>query len=731
MDESHSWEHPTEENESEIIARAAEMAAEAARARERLEAMAHAAELVAKVAMAVTRELDLSSMARTITHEAVASLGASAAHVYLADEKRRELRLIHHRNLPDDLAARLARVSFDAPLLAAKAALTRRIEAVLSPEILDPSFSLAAELLERTHSLCLASMPLIFRGGLVGVLTLAFPEARQLERNELAALATCAEIFAVGVAHAQAFDRERRGRQLVEAVSTAVLAISGQATLNAILQNIVDHARDVVDAEFAAAGIARMADVPFDPWVTSGMPEEVRAKIGRLPRPVGTLGVVAMQGKAVRIADVRQHPEFRGFPTHHPIVTSFLGVPIRHGERTVGILYLGGKRGGGEFTEEDERAVMLLADHAGIALDQAQLRAQIESERARFDAILESAPSALFFVDAKTRRVTVNPKAIELGGQPAPPETTIDEYRGHLKRPDGTLLDRKDWPEQRALKGTVVPPDELILTRPDGGEVPVLISAAPVFDQAGQVQGAVVAYQDIFALKELQRLREEWASIVAHDLRQPLHVVSTNLELLEKQLGFPVDRQVTQRIIANARKATSSLNKMINDLADVTSIETRRLSVERKPCDLPVLCRDVVDGFQAQAVGREIKLSIAEAPPVLADATRIEQVLVNLLGNAVKYSDPGSEIHVAVAATQFEVRVSITNRGAGIAPEELPRIFERYYRTARTRRARVGGLGLGLYISRGIVEAHGGRIWAESIPGETTTFSFTLPRAES
>src|SRR5262249_27166029 len=150
--------------------------------------------------------------------------------------------------------------------------------------------------------------------------------------------------------------------------------------------------------------IVSSKDRTFGPWVFSGMTKEEADRIGRVPRAIGTLGLVATSRRTVRLADVRQHSSFYGLPSHHPVITSFLGVPIHDNGRPVGNLYLANKRGATEFTSEDQRAIELLAAHAAVAVRQAQLREQLGRERARFKAIVEHAPHGVAFVETNTMK---------------------------------------------------------------------------------------------------------------------------------------------------------------------------------------------------------------------------------------------------------------------------------------------------------------------------------------
>jgi signal transduction histidine kinase len=203
-------------------------------------------------------------------------------------------------------------------------------------------------------------------------------------------------------------------------------------------------------------------------------------------------------------------------------------------------------------------------------------------------------------------------------------------------------------------------------------------------------------------------------------------VITTYITMLQRLAESP-DARTLSKGIEQTVKAANTLSRMISDLADVSHIESRRLEVARRPIDLDVLVRESVERQRVISPDRVINLQIDSAiPKVNADPIRMEQVLGNVLVNAIKYSDPETAVELEVRSVDDEVRVVVTNRGPGISAEELPKLFDRYYRTARARAGSARGLGLGLYIAKGLMEAHGGRIWAESRPGQTT-FQFALP----
>jgi PAS domain S-box-containing protein len=567
----------------------------------------------------------------------------------------------------------------------ARAASTRKIQIAYSAEVTDPDPTLTRELLARTGCETLVAIPLVAHGNLVGVHVFGLPERHEFTSDEQAAFNTCAKIIAFGIRSAIIYEEEWRLHSLFEAVGNATVAISGEFELKSVLQNIVDEARNVTGAEYAALGIATSADRPFEPWVFSGLTKEQEEMIGRHPRPVGTLAIVAWQGRSIRVPDVQRLPAFRGFPLHHPRMTSLLGVPIRHRERPIGNLYLANKRGANEFSEEDERAIELLAAQAGSAVQQVTLRLEAETQRARFASIVENAPYAVLFIEAGTEKVIANRRAHVLAGEESVP--TLASFQGQICTPDGKPLPRTSGWLAASCAAETFDTQELLVRRSDGHEVPVLASAAPVFNREGGVDGAVIVFEDISKLKDLQRLREEWVSIVTHDLRHPLNLIALNVGMLRELAAHPErDHQESQKRLDQTEETVGTLNRMISDLTDVSNIETAQLVVQLQSVRLDELVRDVVEQHRAAAPDRTITLkTIDTLSQIEADPLRIGQVLSNLLGNALKYSTPGTNVDVEVRPVANEVHVLITNRGPGIPAPDPQRSLIAIARPAREK----------------------------------------------
>ena len=299
-----------------------------------------------------------------------------------------------------------------------------------------------------------------------------------------------------------------------------------------------------------------------------------------------------------------------------------------------------------------------------------------------------------------------------------------------IRQTSGEVMPAERLPLVQALvEGKQRPGQEFLVGLPAGKLVPVLISAAPIERGDGQRLGAVMVVQDISPLKDLERLRKEWSALVAHDLRQPSTTIELCVDLLSRlhaESWSDTERLTLQRI----QRANHHLKRMIDDLLDVSRLEADRLPLHCQEVDLVALARVHLDQLtRSELRGRPVRFAThGTLGPVWADGERIDQVLNNLLTNAVKYGDPDTEIAVELRPVEQAIQVSVTNRGRGIEPDDLPRLFQRFSRGSNVPKIGLSGIGLGLYICKGLIEAHGGRIWAHSTPGQQTSFHFTLPR---
>ncbi|MFZ6182187.1 PAS domain S-box protein [Nannocystis pusilla] len=526
---------------------------------------------------------------------------------------------------------------------------------------------------------------------------------------------------------ARAHAEERGLRVQLESLTRATSAITDavaripETDLDAVLLVVLLQAQTLTQARYAALGLGTDPTRPFERWVYAGMTAEQAERIGRAPRPVGLLGAVALQARAVRLRDITESHERVGFPPGHPPMHSFLGVPILYEGRSRGNLYLADKQGG-EFTAEDQQALELLAARAGAALETARLYHETTQATTWLRGAIDGIPEAVVLVDAGGR-MSFNAAAREL----APAEDGDAPSRLPLYEPTGAPLADDALPLSRALRdGVTTIGMECVGQTRRGPRVPLLASASPLRDEHGRLVGAVCVLRDISSLKEIERLREQWTAGVAHELRQPVQVIHACARTIARA-GASERDPLTAKSAARILAAAGRLERMIKDLLDAARIEARQLSLRSESIDVGAVLAEVVARI-AESTDRSLRLDVAPAlPRVRGDAGRIEQIAENLLTNALKYGDPGGAIVVEVRPHGHEVMVSTINQGQRLLAAEIDCLFKRFYRSSAV--AAVEGLGLGLYIAHGLVEAHGGRIWVES--GDTSTsFRFTLPLAE-
>ena len=362
-----------------------------------------------------------------------------------------------------------------------------------------------------------------------------------------------------------------------------------------------------------------------------------------------------------------------------------------------------------------------------------QLSVETERRAAELDATLTSVADGLIIYSPEGEILLDNPAARRLldGILIEEEYGDLPQWLGrHAFTPDGKPpLAPDDVPAARAARGETVMGEVLTFRQKDGKEIWVSVTAAPIRQRDDTIIGVVSTYTDITQLHELQEQREIYIHTISHDLRAPLAIIHGHAELIMDELKR---RELDGRLQPSAaaiRRGITRMNVMIQDLVDAARLEGGQLILDIKPVNLRAYLADLLQrSATVFDVGR-IHIELPEdLPPVSADLNRLERILSNLLSNALKYSNPGTPVLVRARQTDHLIEVSVQDFGQGIAPEDLPHIFERFYRTKGGRKAE--GIGLGLYITMMLVKAHGGRIWVESEVGKGSTFYFTLPVAE-
>jgi len=366
---------------------------------------------------------------------------------------------------------------------------------------------------------------------------------------------------------------------------------------------------------------------------------------------------------------------------------------------------------------------------------EAQQRAlEAQHRAAELDATISSIADGIAIFNSQGEIVRLNPTAMDfLGIRPDQPRPPVVRWTAMLRAqtPEGKPFPLRQLPPVRALRGETVQGVVMILRSPAGRTTWVSTSAAPIIDTDGKLLGAAATFTDITALHNLQEQRAQYILGISHGLRTPLTVVQGQAQLLLRALMD--DAGANGRMLWSANAIAAAAQRMsvtIRDLVDLTHLEAgQELRLNRLEVEPSSFVRDLLHRMSNHLETHRVQVEAAEGiPPAAADPDRLERILVNLLSNALRYSEPDTKVTVALFERNDEVVFSVQDRGAGIDPEELPHLFEPY-RRMRLTRERQESLGLGLYITRGLVKAHGGHIWVESQVGQGSNFTFTIPAA--
>ena len=523
-------------------------------------------------------------------------------------------------------------------------------------------------------------------------------------------------------------------RDRLSRLSQASLRINENLDFEGVLQEVVDSARAITDARFG--GLTTVdGSGQLESFLRSGLtPEQHEALY--TPEGPAIYDLFLNMKEPLRVDDLTAYVKSLGYPGNSAYLKSFLGTPILHRGVAVGLCCVANKEGGGGFTQEDEATLVMFASQAALVI--ANARRHREEQRARTDleTLVNTTPVGVLVFDAKTGGVTsVNREARRIVNDLCAPGGSAEQLLEVLtfRRFDGREVSLVEFPLAQGLRtGETVRAEEIVLQAPGGQSVTTLINATPILSEEGEVESVVVTMQDMTPMEELERLRAEFLGMVSHELRTPLAAVKGSVDTLLESASDLDSAEMTQffRII---RDQSENMRYLIGDLLDVARIETGTLPVSPEPVEAGVLVDEARSRFQSGGGRSNLVIDLPpDLPRVMADRRRIVQALGNLLSNAAHHSNELSPIRVAAVRDGIHVAFSVADDGVGVPAERLPHLFRKFSRLDGEERGReIAGSGLGLAICKGIVEAHGGRIRAESDGlGLGSRFTFTVPAVE-
>ena len=478
----------------------------------------------------------------------------------------------------------------------------------------------------------------------------------------------------------------------------ASVRISGTLDLETVLHEVAESARALTGARYGAIVTIGDAGQPQE-FVTSGITEDEHRHLAEWPDGPRLFEHFRDLPGTLSLSDVPAYVRSLGFSSDRLPYKTFQGTPMRHRGLHVGNFYLCDKEGGQEFTNEDEEVLVLFASQAATAIANARTHRAEQRARADLEALVDTSPVGVAVFDARTGNLkSLNREMTRL----------VESLRtpGH--------------PTEALLK-------VITCRRADGREI-ALLNATPIHSEDGTVESVVVTMQDLGPLQELERLRAEFLGMVSHELRAPLTSIkgASATVLAAARVLDPAEVRQFFRIID---EQANHMDSLISDLLDAGRIQAGTLSVVAEPSEVAALVDVARNTFLSGGGRHTVLIDLpADLPRVMADRQRIAQVLNDLFSNAVRHAPVTSPIQVYALRDGIQVAISVRDEGRGVDPERLQHLFRKC--GARGAGTRESGSGLGLAICKGLVEAHGGRIWADSAGvGQGTCITFTIPVA--
>lgn len=541
-------------------------------------------------------------------------------------------------------------------------------------------------------------------------------------------------------------EREKRKleKRLSEASAVAEEApapATSPAELERILSRLVKKVGMIIQAEkclFMLYDPDQKALVAQKPAL--GLPEEQVRDLKEAPEN-GLSGRVFTSGKPVIVHDFSSTDGAAREFARKVGAKNCLSVPLvieRRDEnyrlidkQVIGVLHVFNKRFGGSFTEEDVRLLQILARQLASVISSARAFFKLAEEKRRLEATIESMVAGVIMVGRDGKVSLMNAVARKIFGIGEKERVQGKFYREVITNEKvqnllaNTLTNEEEGKDEIAVE----------LPEPESRKPRRFIfqaQTAPVRDEEGKVVGVVAILTDITQIRMLEQMKTAFVSAVSHELRTPLTSIKGFVSTLLSDTEGYFDLETRREFLQIIDQETDRLKRLIDDLLNLSRIESgRALEIRWKKFRLKEVAERVVEAQKTYTDKHILVVDVPEDMEVVADEDKVDQILTNLVNNAIKYSPDGGEVKVSARHVDDDwVEVAVSDQGIGIPPEKKDKVFDKFYRMDDEASKSKGGTGLGLYLVKHLVEAHGGKIWVESegIPGKGSTFFFTLPK---
>jgi signal transduction histidine kinase len=694
-------------------------------------------QLLLRLSTALAREAEPEVVVRAAVDALVGEIGAISSAVFFADIEAGVSRPIYAVNYPDDVLEQIREVSLDVPAFSNMAINTREVVVIPSRDQVPPGASFSRALADRMGVGSAAAVPLLAGGQVLGVVVYCLAEAHQFDDDEIRMLREVGDRIAAALERARLQQQLARRAEEAELLHSITLAAAGEDDLHRILAAALDRLSGLL--HFTGGSIA----------LVEGDELVIRAAAGifattalgqRLPRGKGRTWQIVESGEPFLSHDLLAAGYRSQSGDGDRAIRSYLAVPLIWRGRPFGILEVDALEPN-VFRQTDvalmQSVAALLSGPIELARRlgaEVQLRHELDQARGRLEAILEHAPLGIFFFDTAFNFAYANRSALEM-------VLPTDEVRiGRSWDELVQLLIETRWAGTAAQMREIVAATKALregilvhdfpLRDPDRM---LLRVAAPVWE-SGRFSGHVVIMLDVtserLALDEAERavaVRDRFISIASHELKTPLTSIKGMAQLaLRAMSSGRSDPQRLERNVQMIDFQADRLRQLIDELLDVSRIQSGRMALHPEATDLVTLVGNAVELLGEESRAR-MHVMAPEPVPGRWDPLRIEQVIGNLIENALKYSPTSEPVEISVALDGNTAVLRVVDHGIGVPPADQRRLFEPFARAENAASRDGSGLGLGLFITRQIVEGHRGSISLTSRVGEGSTFTVRLP----
>jgi PAS domain S-box-containing protein len=415
--------------------------------------------------------------------------------------------------------------------------------------------------------------------------------------------------------------------------------------------------------------------------------------------------------------------------TTEQVQDPIIALPLEIAGKTIGLIYVLRSYSADSFSSSDQRTLSAFADQIAISVQNTRLAAQLAEERYKVESILESSGDGIMSIDAERHILTFNASMERLTGWKRGDAVSKHcfEVLG-LRDGQGADICQTKCPVAQGAEG-FVGRDGTITTR-DGQKVDVAMSYSVTRSANGELLTTVTRVRDISCLRQIENLRSALLATVSHELQTPISIIKAYASTLARA-DAEWSQQTIRAKLRDIEEQSDHLSELVSKLLHTSQLEAGDFSVNKLLLHLPKEAQKVADRFTGLTEIHKLEVDFpAEFPPVLADPEKVEEVLTNLIENAIKFSPKGGTILIKGERSGDKVVVTVADEGIGIPLRDQERVFERFYRGEGSSIKPTQGIGLGLYICKTLIEAHGGRIWVDSELGRGSRFNFSLPVGE-